>query len=77
MISNLGPFTIIVAKQSLRQDNIFAFLPLVMPYASISVNVLQSEQEEEDALVKNEDANKHEIVQEIFFKSCIRETLNL
>ena len=48
-----------------------------MPYASIIVNVLQSEQEEEDALVKDEDATKHEIVQEIFLKSCIRETLNI
>ena len=34
-----------------------------MPYASIIANVIQSE-EEEDELVKDEDATKHEIVQD-------------
>ena len=34
-----------------------------MPYASIIANVLQSE-EEEDELVKGEEATKHEIVQD-------------
>ena len=34
-----------------------------MPYAIIIGNVLQSE-EEEDELVKDEDATKHEIVQD-------------
>ena len=35
----------------------------VMPSASIIANVLQSE-EEEDELVKDEEATKHEIVQD-------------
>ena len=34
-----------------------------MPYVSIIANVLQSD-EEEDELVKDEDATKHEIVQD-------------
>ena len=59
----LDPFTIIVAKQSWRQDAVYAFLPLDMPYASIIANFLQSE-EEEDELVRDEEATKHEIVQD-------------
>ena len=54
---------IIVAKQSWRQDAVYAFLQSDMPYASIIANVLQSE-EEEDELVKDEEATKHEIVQD-------------
>ena len=38
-------------------------MPYDTPYASIIVHVLQSE-EEEDELVKDEDATKYEIVQD-------------
>ena len=56
------------AKQSWRQDAVYAFLLADMPYASINANVLQSEEEEDelvkDELVKDEEATKHEIVQD-------------
>ena len=59
---------IIAAKQSRRQDAVYAFLLVDMPYASINANVLQSEEEEDelvkDELVKDEEATKHEIVQD-------------
>ena len=44
---------IIVAKQSWRQDAVYAFLPSEMPYASIIANVHKSEKEE-DELVHDE-----------------------
>ena len=52
-MSRIDPFTIIIAKQSWRQDAISAFLPSDMPYSSIIASVLLSE-EEKDELVKDE-----------------------
>ena len=52
---------IIAAKQSWRQDPVYAFFPSDMQYTSIFANVLQSE-EEEDELVMDEEATTHEIV---------------
>ena len=56
--SQLGPFKINVSKQSWRQD-----ASSDMAYAIIITKVLQSV-EEEDELVKDEDATEHEIVQD-------------
>ena len=58
MESQLGPFMIIVVKKSWRQD-----ASSDIPYVIIFAKVLQSV-EEEDELVKDEDATEHEIVQD-------------